>query len=194
MLSGSASELEADLPFWLFVDALDEYVAGLDPRRLASLEDDVRVELARVLPALRGSPTRPARRSRTSATAPTAPCGSCSSAWRRPSRSCSCSTTCTGPIPRRSSCSGALLRRPPAAAVLSVIGARPRQLPDRLASAFERAEPRWLAHPHRARPARARRRGDGSWAKASTPRLADASTSESGGNPFYLEQLARSPR
>ena len=30
--TGSASELERDLPFWVFVDALDEYVAGLDPR------------------------------------------------------------------------------------------------------------------------------------------------------------------
>ena len=28
MLSGSASELERDLPFWVFVDALDEYVEG----------------------------------------------------------------------------------------------------------------------------------------------------------------------
>ncbi|HEX5866203.1 MAG TPA: ATP-binding protein, partial [Beijerinckiaceae bacterium] len=37
VLAGSASELELDLPFWLFVDALDEYAAGLEPRRLASL-------------------------------------------------------------------------------------------------------------------------------------------------------------
>ena len=28
VLYGSASELERDLPFWVFVDALDEYVAG----------------------------------------------------------------------------------------------------------------------------------------------------------------------
>src|SRR4051812_12871846 len=52
VLTGSASELEADLPFWIFVDALEEYVAGLDPRRLASLDDDVRAELALVFPAL----------------------------------------------------------------------------------------------------------------------------------------------
>ena len=38
VLSGSASELEQDLPFWVFVDALDEYVQGLEPRRL----DDAR--------------------------------------------------------------------------------------------------------------------------------------------------------
>ena len=34
VLSGSASELERDLPFWVFVDALDEYADGLDPERL----------------------------------------------------------------------------------------------------------------------------------------------------------------
>ena len=34
VLSGSASELERELPFWVFVDALDEYLQGLAPRRL----------------------------------------------------------------------------------------------------------------------------------------------------------------
>jgi predicted ATPase len=52
VLYGSASELERDLPFWVFVDALDEYVQGLEPRRLEALDDDVRVELAHVLPSL----------------------------------------------------------------------------------------------------------------------------------------------
>ena len=52
VLSGSASELEQDLPFWLFVDALDDYVAGLDPRVLAGLGDEVRAEVAHVLPSL----------------------------------------------------------------------------------------------------------------------------------------------
>jgi predicted ATPase len=52
VLSGSASELEDDVPFWVFVDALDEYVQGLDPRRLDALGDDVRGELATVLPSV----------------------------------------------------------------------------------------------------------------------------------------------
>ena len=34
VLSGSASELERDLPFSVFVDALDEYVHGLEPTAL----------------------------------------------------------------------------------------------------------------------------------------------------------------
>ena len=52
VLSGSASELERDLPFSVFVDALDEYVEGLDPRRLEALDDDVQAELAHVFPSL----------------------------------------------------------------------------------------------------------------------------------------------
>ena len=66
VLAGSASELERDLPFWVFVDALDEYVAGLDPQLVASLRDEVRSELAHVLPSLSdlasGGPARPAGR------------------------------------------------------------------------------------------------------------------------------------
>ena len=52
VLVGSAAELERDLPFAVFVDALDEYVQGLDSARLAALDDDVRTELAHVFPSL----------------------------------------------------------------------------------------------------------------------------------------------
>jgi predicted ATPase len=52
VLGGSASELERDLPFWVFVDALDEYVQSLEPHRLAALDDDVRTELALIFPSL----------------------------------------------------------------------------------------------------------------------------------------------
>src|SRR5262249_52979215 len=52
VLSGSASELELDLPFSAFVDALDEYVETLDPKRLSALDDNVQAELAHVFPSL----------------------------------------------------------------------------------------------------------------------------------------------
>src|SRR6185436_10660127 len=39
VLVGSASELERDLPFSVFVDALDEYLRGLGPDRLAMLDE-----------------------------------------------------------------------------------------------------------------------------------------------------------
>src|SRR5918993_723404 len=52
VLGGSASELERDLPYWVFVDALDEYLQGLEPHRLSALEADVRTDLADVFPSL----------------------------------------------------------------------------------------------------------------------------------------------
>src|SRR4051795_1497620 len=52
VLGGAGADLERDLPFWVFVDALDEYLAGVEPRRLANLDEDVRVELAQIFPSL----------------------------------------------------------------------------------------------------------------------------------------------
>src|SRR5262249_22741210 len=54
VLTGSASELEQELPFWMFVDALDDYVHGLDQSRLDVLAPAVRERLAHVLPSLAG--------------------------------------------------------------------------------------------------------------------------------------------
>src|SRR6266542_4049399 len=51
VLSGSASELERDLPFSVFVDALDEYLQSHEPGRLAPL-DDGQAELTHVFPSL----------------------------------------------------------------------------------------------------------------------------------------------
>ena len=52
VLGGSASELERDLPFSVFVDALDEYVEGLERARSMLCPDEVRTELATVFPSL----------------------------------------------------------------------------------------------------------------------------------------------
>jgi predicted ATPase len=73
VLAGSAAELERDLPFWVFVDAIEEFVRGLEPRRWAEFDDDVRVELGRVFPRSLGWPARLGRRRFTSAIAPTWP-------------------------------------------------------------------------------------------------------------------------
>ena len=196
VLSGSASELERDLPFWVFVDALDEYVAGLDPRRLA-LARGRRPRRARraCCPSLsRARRAGASRRSRTSATAPTARCATLLErlAATKPL------VLVLDDVHWADSASiellGALLRRPPAAAVLLALGARPRQLPERLAGALERARRDGRADPPRARRARARRRADGCSATRSTARRPTRLYEESGGNPFYLEQLARSPQ
>ena len=193
VLGGSASELERDLPFWVFVDALDEYVAGLDPRRLASLEPDVGAELARVLPSLSGfaRPAEPALQDERYRA-------------HRAVRDLLERLAATKPIVLvlddvhwADSASvellGALLRRPPAAAVLLALGARPRQLPDRLARALERAARSGaltrLELAELERDDALRLLGD-----EVDRELAESLFAESGGNPFYLQQLARTPR
>jgi len=52
VLSGAASETERDLPFSVFIDTLDEFLAGLEPGRLAALDVKVRAELGHIFPSL----------------------------------------------------------------------------------------------------------------------------------------------
>src|SRR5262245_19856350 len=54
VLSGSASEVGRDVPFSVFIAALDEYLRSLDPNRLAVLDDRVLAELAQVFPSQSG--------------------------------------------------------------------------------------------------------------------------------------------
>src|ERR671913_129914 len=139
VLSGSASELERDLPYWVFVDALDEYLQGLEPHRLGALEADVRTDLADVFPSLsRFAPSR----------------GTAVQHERyrshRAVRELLERLTATSPLvlvlddlhwadAASVELVGALLRRPPAAAVLIALAVRPRQAPQRLSAALERA-------------------------------------------------------
>jgi hypothetical protein len=81
----------------------------------------------------------------------------------------------------------ALLHRPPAAGVLLTLAARPRQLPARLATALERAS----------RDGQLTRLALDPLTRQEARELVGAHTDElyeeTGGNPFYLEQLARAP-
>jgi ATP/maltotriose-dependent transcriptional regulator MalT len=191
ILTGSASELERDLPFWVFVDALDDYLRGLEPRRLAGLDEDIQAELSHVFPALRngtGTTSQGDERYRT----------------QRAVRDLLETLAATKPIvlmlddlhwadSGSIELLGSLLRRPPAAAVLFAIALRPRQAPARLVPALDRAE------------------ASGTLARVEISALSadeaqqllgvkiDSATvgelyEASGGNPFYLQQLARSPR
>jgi predicted ATPase len=83
---------------------------------------------------------------------------------------------------------GALLHRPPAAPVLVALAARPRQMGERLGAAIERA--------HRAGTI-ARIELEALSAEEARELIGDGADAtglyeDSGGNPFYLEQLARS--
>ena len=56
--AGAGADQERDLPFWVFVDALDEYV-GASSRDGSNLDDEVRAELAQVFPSLPTSAAGP---------------------------------------------------------------------------------------------------------------------------------------
>jgi DNA-binding NarL/FixJ family response regulator len=190
VLSGSASELERDLPFWVFVDAIDEYAEAIDPRRLERLDRQTLAELAHVFASLSahddGEPLLRDERYRT----------------HRAVRELLALLAEDKPLvlilddvhwadSGSIELIGALLRRPPATPVLLAMGMRPRQAPERLAAAFERA--------HRAGRlvqleldgltlAEARELLGGAIDSGAAAALYE----ECGGNPFYLEQLVRS--
>ena len=52
VLDGRAAEFERDVPFGLIVDALNDYLGGLEPALLRSLDDDALAELALIFPSL----------------------------------------------------------------------------------------------------------------------------------------------
>jgi DNA-binding CsgD family transcriptional regulator/tetratricopeptide (TPR) repeat protein len=183
VLAGSASELERELPFWIFVDALDEYVRALEPGRLDAMDVDTRGELAHVLPSLPAGTELPPERYRA----------------HRAMRQLLEALAQEAPMllvlddvhwadPGSIDLLGSLLRRPPEG-VLIAIAVRPRQLPERLQGPLERARNAgtlaWLElGPLSADDARELLGGDA---------FNDVLYGESRGNPFYLQQLARFP-
>jgi ATP/maltotriose-dependent transcriptional regulator MalT len=191
VLSGSAAEMERDLPFSVFVDALDEYLRGLGPRSLAGLSEDVRIELVHVFPSL-------------SQLASTSEVALQHERYRAHHAVRALLEHLGGrqPLvlvlddlhwadPASVEMLGALLRRPPAAPVLIAAALRPRPMPERLWAALERA----------GRAGVLTRVDLGALTRAEAREVlgdevdsseADALYEESGGNPFYLEQLARS--
>ena len=191
VLFGSAAELEHESPFWVFVDALDEYIDGLEPERLEPLAADVRRELGLVFPSL----------SRFAA-ADEAVLQHERYRSHRAVRELLARLAAVKPLvlvlddvhwadAASVELLGALLRRPPAAPVLMALAVRPRQAPQRLAAATE------CAH----RTGRLSRIELGEITPAEARALlgetvdaaaATALYDETGGNPFYLEQLARS--
>jgi ATP/maltotriose-dependent transcriptional regulator MalT len=191
VLGGSASELERDLPFSVFVDALDRYVAGLEPKRLAGLDGQIQAELGHVFPSLwalaGGREVSPQQERYHSHRAVRVLLELLAQPRPLVLMLDDLHWADSGSVELL----GALLRRPPAAAVLLAVALRPRQVPERLGAALERA--------HRASaltrieldpltPVESRE------FLGETVDAAEAALlhEESGGNPFYLEQLARS--
>jgi DNA-binding CsgD family transcriptional regulator/tetratricopeptide (TPR) repeat protein len=183
VLAGSASELERELPFWVFVDALDEYVQALEPGRLDAMDVDTRNELTHVLPSLPAGAELPPERYRAYRAM-----RQLLEALAQPAPMLLVLDDVHWADPGSIDLLGALLRRPPDG-VLIAIAVRPRQLPERLQAPLERARRAGtLAQldlgPLSADDARELLGGD---------TFSDAVYDESRGNPFYLQQLARFP-
>ena len=191
VLIGSASEPERDLPFSVFIHSLDEYLGSLDTQRLAALDDDVQGELAHVFPSLSSLAKRHkvalqheryrshrAVRALLERLAESAPL-----------------VLVLDDFHWADSASvellGALLRRPPGSAVLIALALRSSQVPQRLAAPLAEAE----------RTGGLRRIELGNFSADETRAFLGESVAaaeaevlfeQSGGNAFYLDQLARS--
>ena len=191
VLSGAATELERDMPFSVFVDALDQYVAGLDPKRWSVLDGQVQAELGHILPSL-------SELAGEGVVAPQQERYRSHRAFRvllerlaEPTPLVLVLDDFHWADSGSAELLGALLRRPPAGAVLIAVALRPGRLADRLAVA--------LAPARRAATLTRIELGALTLDAArellgETVDVANASViyEESGGNPFYLEQLARS--
>ena len=189
VLAGSAAELERELPFHVFVDALDDYIRGLPPSALADVSDDNQSELGHVLPSFAQSATLPVLQHERYRT-------------HRAVRELLEHLGRRTPLvvilddlhwadAASIDLLGAILRRPPSAAVLIAIAVRTRQVPERLSAGLERAQAAGMLIRIEL--------GGLSYVEAREllgPEVGDGDATElyrgSGGNPFYLEQLARS--
>lgn len=192
VLSGSASELERDLPFSAFVHALDEYLESHPSSYFAALDEDVQAELGQVFPSLapladgrRVAPQHERYRSHRAVRA-----------LLELLADKAALVLVLDDFQWADSASveliGALLRRPPTAPVLLALALRPAPPRERLGSALDSAD--------RAGALSCIELGTLT-AEEARQLLGDAIPAsnagllyqESGGNPFYLEQLARSP-
>jgi DNA-binding CsgD family transcriptional regulator len=190
VLEGRAMEFERDVPFGPLVDALDDHLGSLPPRRLERLGGERLAELARVFPSLAGFAgaeflegeryrLHRAVRGLLEALAPG-----------------------RGLLLALDDLHWAdeatvesllhLLRRPPRAAVLVALSFRSRQLPGSLQAALRAAEREGtLARTLELEPLSERETYE-LVAERALDRAARREVYElSGGNPFYAEQLAR---
>lgn len=184
VLDGRAAELERDLPFGVFVDALDDYVDSLAPGELQPL----RAELGGILPCLAGEEPAPLHGERHRS----------HHALRSLLELLAARTPLVLALDDLHWADEAslellayLVRRRPREPVLLALAFRPHQAPQQLSAALEVA----------ARSGAFRRVEIGPLSAEEADELLGETVDrharrtlyrESGGNPFYLEQLARS--
>jgi DNA-binding NarL/FixJ family response regulator/tetratricopeptide (TPR) repeat protein len=189
VLAGRAAEFERELPFGALVDALDDYLGTLDQRKLERAGGERLAELATIFPAIAG---------------PTVPEGALQAERYRAHRAVQ--ELLDGlAIGRPLLLSlddlhwadhaslevvASLLRRPPDGPVLLACAFRPAPAPGFLESAIAAAERDGRAERVDLGPL-TREAAAGLLAEIADPCVRDAVFRVSGGNPFYLSQLAR---
>ncbi len=189
VLAGRAAEFERELPFGVLVDALDDHLAGLDQRRLERAGGERLAELAAIFPALDG---------------PAVPEGALKAERYRAHRAIQ--ELLDGLAVGRPlllslddlhwadqaslEVVASLLRRPPDGPVLLACAFRPSPAPGFLESAIATAERAGRAARVELGPLTPE---DAAELLATIPErsVRDAVFRVSGGNPFYLSQLAR---
>ncbi|MGI5219208.1 helix-turn-helix transcriptional regulator [Nocardia sp. CA-290969] len=189
VLAGRGSEFEAEVPFGLVIDALDEYFAGLEAEVVADLGPGLYAELAVVLPSLAGRGDRLAGRSEIARFE-----------FYRAVRAVFERIARTRPLvlalddvhwadPASVELIGYLLRRP-VPGMLVALSYRPRRAPRLLLTAVEQGVRDGVLHELGPAPLTVAEAAEllGQRPNSATTRSLHA---ESGGNPFYLEQLAR---
>src|SRR5215211_481212 len=188
VLRGQAAEFERGVPFAPVVDALDAYLATLDPGRLKLPEGELRDELGGIFPSLRTERT---------------PVSGVHDERYRAYRAVSeLLERIAGPRPLVIAIDdtqwaddasveliAALLHKPPRASTMLVLAGRAGQIPAPLETALGAVERRRGAHRFRLGPL------DPEQADAMLPGLEPGLRrwvyEIGGGNPFYMEQLAR---
>ena len=184
VLEGRGSEYEADVPFGILVDALDEYLAALDDARLERLAGEAAADLGAVFPSLAGRAGAAGRFRAHRAVA---------LLLERlpPGRGLLLVLDDVHWADEASvEVLAHVLRTPAPRGLVLALAHRARQSPGRLVSARGGGSP-WLRRADRARATRPSARRRRCCRDGTDPARAHRLYEASGGNPFYLEQLAR---
>src|SRR4051794_332247 len=189
VLRGCGTELERALPFGIWVDALDDYAATLGRDRLEELVGDRLDELGRVLPSASGGPPPPG--------------GLQDERFRahRAVRELLMNLAARRPVvvvlddlqwgdDASLELLGYLLRHPPAARMMIALGFRVGQLPRTISLALKAAAARDAIVTELRLAPLSRSDADHLIGPGLPARVRERIYAESGGNPFYLQELA----
>src|SRR5919198_1380178 len=191
VLAGRATEFERELPFAVVVDALDRRLSELDPRRLEPLGPARLGELARVFPALgdvAGAEVRGLEGERYEAHRAV---GALLERLAAPRPAVLILDDLHWADDASLELVSYLLRRPPRAPLLVALAHRPGQAAPGLIAALDRAVGEGICERIALAPLGAREARELLGADVGD-RRAEQLQRETGGNPFYLRQLARS--